>query len=97
MRMPRQKAIREQTHVGVQHRIDRHCDQVTCEMHLLALRRQLSNCTDPLAHELPVGHSIRAFLLHGLRAFVTGEGNKGQSGDQDERQEYTNEQAKSRE
>ncbi len=114
--MLRQEAIRKHTHVGIQHRIDRHCDQVTGEMHLLALCRQLANSADPLAHELPVGHPVRTVLLHGLRAFVSYEGDKNYSsdpvllhrlgafvtyegdkdhpGDQDERQDHTDEQSK---
>ena len=44
-------------------------------MHLLALSWQLTNCAGPLAHELRVGHPVRALLLHGLRTFVRREGN----------------------
>jgi hypothetical protein len=52
--MPRQEALREYAHIGVQDRVDRYCDQITREMHLSALRWQLSNCTGPLVHELPI-------------------------------------------
>jgi hypothetical protein len=79
--MSRQEAVRENAHVSVQHRIDRHCDQVTGEMHLLALPRQLTNSADALTHELPVGHANGAFLLHGLGAFIHREDDKDQPGD----------------
>ena len=52
------------------------------------------DCADPFAHELPVRHAIRAVLLHGLRAFVTYEGDKDQPGDQDERQDHTDKPSK---
>lgn len=87
--MPRQEAVREHAHVGIQDWVDWHCDQVTGEMHLLAFRWQLANSADALTHELPVRHAIRPILLHGLRAFVRHKGDKDQPGDQDHRQEYS--------
>ena len=83
--MPRQEAVREHAHIGIQDRIDWHCDYVTREMHLLAFRWQLANSPNALTHEMPVGHTISAIMLHGLGAFIRHEGDKDQPGDQDKR------------
>ena len=53
-----QEAIGEHADVGVQRRVQWHSKHITSEMHLLALRQQLTNGADPLAHELPVGHAV---------------------------------------
>lgn len=63
-------------------------------MHLLILCRQLADCVDTLAHELPVGHTISAVLRHRLRAYVPHEGGKDQASGLDKRKDYTEEQSK---
>lgn len=59
---------------SVQSRVKGHRDRKAGEVHLLAFCRQITDNSDPLADELPVGHALCAGELHGLRASVRHKG-----------------------